>query len=411
MRTLSLEISPRPALRRIADALRVTLRPDTPARARDTALRTGRLEVPVIARTREMAEITRHFEQGRHMARQEEWGALGALIRACDRRRAQSAGGLPVAEILASGARSDVVDAGIAAARRGDADGSLKPLGELEQVLEELCCDHGVALVVALAHVDIGHAWRGEAAWAKVPSTNRAAFHAHFRAARRIVDAHDPFECDAPSLAAVRCALLAADRRPAARVADDYEDLVDLDPTTPRHMRALGTHLLPRWFGSYGALDLEARRTAARTADIWGAGAYAWVYLDALAVDPGASALVDPEFLVAGLYDILERRPEQHVVNMLAAFTGFTLCSGPDAHPAERRVAGAFDWILRDRLLEVHPMVWAAAHARVGTPTEGCAAERGKARALSTLAQHFAAELGNGQDVALTPSGWQIGGR
>ena len=48
-------------------------------------------------------------------------------------------------------------------------------------------------------------------------------------------------------------------------------------------MRAFGEALLPARYGGYDMLDSEARRTAAHTDDIWGAGGYVWVYLDALA--------------------------------------------------------------------------------------------------------------------------------
>ena len=68
-------------------------------------------------------------------------------------------------------------------------------------------------------------------------------------------------------------------------MSDEYERLITLDPHNQRHMRAMGSHLLPRWFGSYEELELQALRTAARTQDIWGAGGYTWVQFDAIALD------------------------------------------------------------------------------------------------------------------------------
>ncbi len=38
----------------------------------------------------------------------------------------------------------------------------------------------------------------------------------------------------------------------------------------------------PAAFGSWEMLERQARRTAERTRDLWGAGGYAWVYIGAL---------------------------------------------------------------------------------------------------------------------------------
>ncbi|WP_188129728.1 hypothetical protein [Roseivivax sediminis] len=371
----------------------------------------GRIEVPVVTKSDEDRVSGQVFAQGRHLARQQDWAALGELVRGYDSARAQSPGGRPLAEILAAGARSDAVEAGSAAARRGDAAAAQRAVAQLEEEFAALCCDHGVALVVAHAHIDIGLAWHGSTRRADLPPEARAAFHAHFRAAGRLLDRFDACEAEAPSLAAARCALLVAADRPAARVADDFADLIELDPATPGHMRALGRNLLPRWFGDYALLEEGARRTAADTADIWGAGGYVWVYLDAMALDPAAFASVDPALFGEGLHDILGKRPDQEMANLLAAFTGFTLSAGPSAPKTERKIARAFGWIVHDHLRAVHASTWAAAHARSG-PIAGRAclsgdiAERGQARALSSLGQLFAADLAAGRVVQVGANGW-----
>jgi hypothetical protein len=234
---------------------------------------------------------------------------------------------------------------------------------------------------------------------------------ANFRSAGRIIDHFDIFECDAPTLAQARCALLAADPRPSQRVADDYEDLIDLDPLNSHHMRALGRHLLPRWYGSYEVLDAEARRTAARTRDLWASGGYVWVYLDALALDPMAFRRMDAELFVEGMHDILACCPDQHIANVMAAYTGLTLSGKAEPGSARARIAGCFDWIVRDHLTEIHPMVWASAptaanEARVKGAEDG--ARRGRVRALSALAEHFAADIRAGARICFSSEGLQI---
>jgi hypothetical protein len=406
MRYLHIHLGPRLRALRSAFAGRRASPPpaNTPSRQPD-------LVIATCESTQDDRECARYFDQGQFLARQERWSDLARLIRTFDRHRMTTCGGVPLAEVLALGARSDAVDCARDAVMRGDVRGAHAPLAALEDILTEHSGDPGVALVVALAHVDIGWAWRGEGWTQEIPAPRLAAFQAHFRAAGQIIDGFDPFELDMPSLAAARCALLAAKRHPSQRVADAYKDVIDLDPKSPRHMRSLGNHLLPRWSGSYDMLEFQARQVAARTRDIWGAGAYAWVHFDALAVDPVAFRRLDAEFMVQGLRDILARHPDQHTANLLATYTGLTLARATPTDSAQTRVTACFDWIVRNHLREVHPMVWAAALPYDGfIPRGGCAetVARGRARAFSTLGAHFAPEIRRGRKIVFDPEGVRI---
>lgn len=371
-----------------------------------------RLVIPMCDRTEDVRAHNRFFEQGQFLSRQESWAELGELIRNFDQRRVTTPGGTPVAAVLAAGARADAVEAAVAAVHRLDDSGARDTLLALEDILEDNSEDHGVALVVALAHIDIGWAWRGESWGTELPPLNKGGFYSHFDAATRIIDHFDPFELDAPTLAAARCALLAAERRPDQRVADDYEDLIDLDPASPGHMRAMGMHLLPRWFGNYEQLELQARRTAARTIDLWGAGGYTWVYLDALALDDGAFHLLDPELFIEGMCDILALHPGQHTANQFAAFTGQALSGWSEPASTRARVAGCFDWIARDFLREVHPVVWMQEVTPVlhpsALPSDRDAQRKGRVRALSALAEHFAPQIRAGNRVVFDADGVSV---
>jgi len=147
----------------------------------------------------------------------------------------------------------------------------IKPLSEaisaLETLLGENRGNHVIATIVALAHLDIAWAWRGTGATKDTAARNLEAFDLHCARARQVLDPFCGIELDSPLVTSTRCALLVGETAASDRVADDYEDLIDLAPSQQRHIRALGHHMLPQWFGSYQALELEARRTAARTQD------------------------------------------------------------------------------------------------------------------------------------------------
>ena len=348
-----------------------------------------KLAIPVITTSAE--EELQHdlFETGLRLARQDAWGTLGDRIRSADAARATTPGGVPEAEILAEGARADAVTAATRAVTAGDELGAMSVLNQMRLVLDDTQGDHAVAYVVAMAHIDIGWAWRGEGWQQDIPAAHRAAFFRHFKTAGDLIERYDPFELDAPMLAAVRCALLTSDTRPRVRACDDYEDLIDLAPGTAKYMRALGNHMLPRWFGSYARLEHEAQRTMERTSDIWERGGYTWTYLDALTVDEEAFALLDADLFCDGLRDILARQGDQHTANVFAAYTGTALDPRGVNREARARIAACFDWIVTDHLREVHPRVWYAAKgvwaARLD---EQDRVTKGRQRAEAALERH-----------------------
>ena len=348
-----------------------------------------KLTLPVKESSAEENTHAALFEAGLYLARQDAWATLGDRIRTADEARATTPSGVPEAEILAEGARADAITAATRAVANGDELAAASILEEMSMVLQEVPDDHGIAYVIAMAHIDIGWAWRGEGWRQDIPASHRAAFFRHFKSASDLVDQYDPFELNSPMLASVRCALLSGETRPRDRASDDYEDLIDLAPGVGKYMRALGNHMLPRWFGSYERLEHEARRTMERTQDVWGAGAYAWIYFDALTVDSDAFSLLDAELFCTGLRDILVRQPDQHTVNVFAAYTGSALDPTGVNRAARARVADCFDWIVTDHLREVHPRVWFAAKGvwacRVDDQTR---LTKGRQRASAALDRH-----------------------
>lgn len=411
---------PGPLATRLLTILSRSRKPDTERRpqppggsAPDFEQLSRRILLPSLQVSDEELARAAHQDRGQRLARQEMWPEICAEIRAADTTRLATPGGESAAMLLAYGARGDVVAVAEDTLHGGDTpapDG----LAALENALDEHPHDYACALVVAMAHVDIGWAWQT----ARQTPAGKRRFHHHFDRAADILAPFSGVALDAPSLAAAQCALLAAEDRPGIRVADDFEDLIDLDPKSPRHMRALGQNLLPGRFGSLDALELQARRTAARTGDIWGAGAYTWVYFDALASDHTALTGLDTDFFIEGLKDILSRTSEQHVANLIAAFCAVSMAPTvtdearqlPAAAEAARaRLHDCLGWVLQDHLHELHPLLWSQALLSPGLtpplPSRRALVNKGRHTALLAIATRFADDIEDGYNIAFSPKG------
>ena len=380
----------------------------------DLDMLSRRIILPSMPVTDEEMARAAFQDLGQKLARQEMWEELSRGIREADSRRTATPGGESAALLLAFGARADVV----AGAEDALHDGAI-PAPDGIDALESVCVEHGgdytIALIVALAHIDLGWAWRAAPLRGDAAEAQRQA-QTHFDRAADILEPHCGFAENAPSLAAAQCALMPGLGDPReVRIADHFEDLIDLDPASPRHMRALGAALLPAKQGSYRELELEARRTAARTGDIWGAGAYAWVYFDALALDAGALETVDRVFFIDGLRDILRRSPDQHTANLLAAFCAVTMRDDPattQVSPATRKqLRDCLSWILRDHLHELHPLIWTQALHRPGAaalPSRRALITEGRQTALRAIAAQFADDISRGESIAFSPTGMYL---
>ena len=373
------------------------------------------LILPVAQETDEETSRAAVQDYGQFLARQDRWDELANLIREVDIRREATPCAMSHAELLCYGARADVVHYMEDAIMDG-ASPALDGIEDLEEVLHEYPGEYPLAVIVALTHADIGWAWRGGDWPHEIAERNLRLFEAHFDRAAEILSDYEQVIPDAPLLAAARCTLLAARPMSATRIADQYGELITLDPVNPRPMRALGVHLLPRWHGSYDQLELEARRITAATLPTWGNGAYAWVFMDALVHDAGAARIVDIDFFLDGLRDILANRPGQHFANLLAAYAAVSMAPErmPDAAPdilreVRTRIHATLDWILGDYLYELHPLVWAQAaigpDARSPLPMRKTLIRRGLMTARRSIARHFAEEIMDGTTIAFSPHG------
>jgi hypothetical protein len=396
------------------DAARAVTPPLPPANlaASDTAA----LMIACPSPTREDSARDTHRLRGQFLARQDRWHEISLEIANADDVRHATPSGMPVAELLCYGARSDVVAAAehlLTSGRPADDAPLLDGIAALEEMLADAPMDPVRSITVAQAHMDIGWAWRGTAWREQVPDKNLEAFEAHFDRAEDILR---PFADDcatSPLYLTACCALNARRASGGDRIAKQYEELIALDPANPAPMRALGTYVSPRWYGSHGELELQARRTAALVQKEWGTGGYTWVMFDALAGDPEACANLDADFFIEGLEDILERRPDQHTVNTLAAFCAHTIgaqrTGQPRADAVRTRIAECSHWIVRKHLVELHPLIWA--HAAAGfdnnlpVPSPRRFAATGQRDALRVIAGLFKNEIAQGRRIIFTAEG------
>lgn len=391
-------------------------RPAVKTRARQNTAAPVKLSIPCPDPTAEERTRDGHQNRALKLARQEDWTALSAMIRHSDTINDMTPGGMSVAELMAFGARADVVMAVEHALidKTPDADAPLlRGIEALEFVLAEHQDDYVIGCIVAQAHMDMAWSWRGIGWDVEIAPRNREAFEAHFARARDIVQSFHGEPGTSALLASTGCALMRGKKSNTESIADRYEALIDLNPENTGPFRALGTHMLPRWYGTYRELELEARRTAARTQHIWGAGGYTWVMFDAISVDDVACAQLDLGFFVEGMHDIVQRRPEPHTINLLAAYCANTMgqaFSGNDAADLIRaQIAECADWIVREHLTELHPMIWAHAaqgfanNLRVSSASRFAAA--GQDDALRIIANLFRSEIAEGKQIVFTDQG------
>ena len=405
-----IQIQPEEMVKTVARSKAVVHSPPLSTSSVDT------LFIPCPDPTLEDRTRDKHQNRALRLVRQEDWEELSFIVTAADRKNQMTPGGMSVAELMTFGARSDVVLAAEHALIDNEPEHDaplMRGIEALEFVLEEHPNDYVIGCIVAQAHMDMAWAWRGIGWDVQIARRNREAFDAHFARAHDIVASFNGQPENSALLAATSCGLLRGEENTTQSVADRYEALIDLNPKNASPLRALGTHMLPRWYGSYQELELEARRTAARTQNIWGAGGYTWVMFDAISSDDIACARLDLPFFLEGLRDIVTRRPDPHTINLLAAYCANTMggaFSGNDAADANRsQISECADWIVREHLTELHPMIWAHAAQGFANNLRVASAQRfaaaGQDDALRIIAALFRREIAEGKRIVFTDQG------
>jgi hypothetical protein len=274
--------------------------------------------------------------------------------------------------------------------------------------------DYACALVVALAHLDIAWAWHCIRFDAE-PQESLLRAQTHIGRAEEILSQYNGETLDSPSILAAQCALNATSEKRGLKLAEDYSRLIALDPDGHNHMRALGRHMAGMMRKHPNALEVAARRTASQTEAHWQSGGYTWVYFDALMSEPSAIALLDPDFFVEGMEQIIHRQNDQHIINQFAAFCAIAMAPKEDdtdkrGHARSReQLHECLDWLVTDHLQELHPLIWSQtllAPTQVpALPSRRALVVKGRQTALRIIASRFASEIADGSSLAFSPQG------
>jgi len=327
------------------------------------------LGLPVIDKTEEEMERVWYLHRGQKLVRQEDWTQLSVEIQQFDSMRAMTTGGTPISELLTRGARGDIVQPIRQSLENENTAPKTDGLSAYQAIADANPKDYGIAMIVAYTHIDAAWVWQH---YSPQPDAQISlnAQHRHFKIARSLLDPFDPKRLNAPTLAAAKCAALPAQKNPKASMTKLYETLVSLDPKTAQYLRSFGVNLLPGRFGSYNMLNDWALKALEHTRTLWGTGAYAWVYLDALRQDAGAFGVLDLNLFMEAVIDILDRCSDQHTANVFAAFTAVSLVQSAPGHESlsgrrkRLQLNEAADWIIETQLREIHPLIWADALPR-----------------------------------------------
>ena len=348
--------------------------PRTAVTAAELGTLTQQLGLPVIDKSEEEMERAWYLHRGQKLVRQENWTQLSVEIQQFDEMRALTSGGIPISELLTRGARGDIVQPIRKSLENRDTSPKTEGLSAYQAIADANPKDYGIAMIVAYTHMDAAWVWQH---YSPQPDAEISlnAQHRHFKIARALLDPFDANRLNAPALAAAKCAALPAQEKPKISLTKLYETLVSLDPKTAQYLRSFGVNLLPGRFGSYEMLNAWALKALEHTRTLWGTGAYAWVYLDALRQDAGAFGVLDLNLFMEALIDILDRCGDQHTANLLAAFTAVTLVQPAPGYESlfgrrkRLQLNEAADWIIETQLREIHPLVWADALPRsLGIP-------------------------------------------
>ncbi len=242
-----------------------------------------------------------------------EWDTLATELAALEAARSAATGLSRPYERAAEAARhalSEATEAAQHCSLMTIADIPLEILDALEAALARRPGDHVLAAVTARAHIDVGWYHRSGGWSGDVTEEGWEGMAHHYGRAREILDRFDPEALNSPLLAEARYYLCLGEEDPGRALERAHAVWARLDPQslTPHTTHAF--HLLPRWGGSYEALDIAARQATTFTADSFGSGAYAACYLSVIARDEGTLGTVEVPFFEEALDDLVARTEE-----------------------------------------------------------------------------------------------------
>ncbi len=371
-----------------------------------------RIDIPVIAETPVQTAQDALHAVGRNCARQDRWDLLAGEIRNADQQRKKTPGGDADVDFLIDGALSDLFLMIAENLAQNNEPNAVSTIKTLKHGLEDRQEDPALRLLLAYANLGMAEKISKHLDTHVTPDLAQGLEQERaqlLKSAITLSDGLDPIVHDSPAQAALRCRLSpyrgASSKVLINRLVAEYEDLLDLDPTCISALSAMGSDLGPARFGSAALLADEARKTARRLCDVWGRGAYVWIYLDVIFESPDVIDHIDSVLFTSGLQDILDRHVSQHHINRLAALCHHIsdLANSDNASRKAGLIAACLGSILETQLHEIHPIIWAK--TKTLYDQHHVTPEKGKKQALTCIAEHFANDIGAGKRILFRPDG------
>jgi hypothetical protein len=205
--------------------------------------------------------------------------------------------------------------------------------------------------LLADALINTGYAYRGTGYAADVSDAQWKMLMDFCRQAKKILDKADPGTRETNRIwtsakhayTFIACGVEL--ERP-GDLADTFEMAVATDPLEVRMYDNRVNQLLPRWFGSYEAIEVFARQSMSRTGPAYGTMMYARIYDSIADVEPLDQTLMDYELLKTSFWDWFERFPGQALANRFAAHA--------DRHGDVKTLRTLFNGYIS----EIQPHVW-----------------------------------------------------
>jgi len=321
------------------------------------------VKMPCVYKSEEDLEVEWYIHRGHRLSEQDEMPQLCAEIKQFDTMLAVTTGGRPIAELLTRSARHRILSPLEQAIETQSPSATSDGFRDIEQFAAELSDDYAFHLLMCYAHIDAVRLCKTQKAKDSGLFGNRA-IESHISKASTHITFATKHNAQSAAIAAAKCALCEISNANPASLMRSYEELIALDKTTYAHFRKYARALLAHPEIGLDVLDQEASKMVKKTQDIWGTGAYAWMYLDPLGTDSASFERVDVTRFMEGALDIFERCPDQHNANLFAGFAALSLSapvSGKESATQRRnrlQLHETADWIIDTHLRELHPLLW-----------------------------------------------------
>lgn len=226
--------------------------------------------------------------------------------------------------------------------------------------------NHLAAALYARALCLVGWLYRGSGFVQETDPAHLEKFAELHDQAATVLAPFDAIEADSPILAMACYQLVKGLPDGGQQLSRRYDDWARLDPDCLNILDEHGFLLLPRWFGTYDEIEVEARRAAARCDATIGNGAYAVFWLAAVRCEVWLLSRIEIDMFCDGIRQLLNHASSQKLANGIACGVfhlsrAVTDMTGKSLHQDEGprlRLRALLGEIYRDHICEIQQSEW-----------------------------------------------------